>query len=582
MYFSNSFLLFLYNKMKSLYTGTDIDAQGGTQFASELKYFIAADEFLKKFNKSCNYKNKTEKDDFAKFVGNVVLLGTNENSLFTKNFSTSLDYRNNAPDFNVGSNFFSTNACKVAQEVPDSIKTWPTRTAVLLTLKGSTLTTNQNGYDNLFKEYLVSSYEKTAILLLWLARFCTFKSKENCYAELLNFLSQRYTTNLLTSLKAKDSTTVKYINNLLSKLETTDIVPELTNDDFHFTQTEKEEEIRKTTTSFINSYDQIIYYGVPGSGKSFFVDKKIHEIYKKTEEYDKHVIRVVFHPDYTNSDFVGQIMPFVEDGVDYRFKAGPFTRILKHAYQNHNEKFFLVIEEINRGNAAAIFGELFQLLDREKDGFSKYEINNTDIASFIMSQNDYYNDKIVPESVIVGGDKWILDTPIRLPPNLSILATMNTSDQNVFMLDNAFQRRWNMEYIPNTVDTTSSKFTGAIKNQYESIIGQTGVKWGSFRQVINDVIADPENSFSNAEDKQLGLFFINTTGDIASCKSTIDQKDFSNKVLKYLWNDIFKREKSVVFADGIKTFGDLLTNFDGADAFTKCFQSKITDLLEKE
>lgn len=340
---------------------------------------------------------------------------------------------------------------------------------------------------------------------------------------------------------------------------------------------------RSDNKHFVNSHEQIIYYGVPGSGKSFFVDKKIHEIYKKKEEYDSHVIRVVLHPDYTNSDFLGQIMPYVEDGIDYRFKAGPFTRILKHAYQHHDEKFFFVIEEINRGNAAAIFGELFQLLDREKDGFSKYEINNPDIASFIMSKDDYYNDKTVPDAVEVGGDKWILDRPIRLPPNLSILATMNISDQNVFTLDNAFQRRWQMEYIPNKVDTTdTTTFKGAIKNQYESKIGTTGVKWGVFREIVNDIIADPENSFSNAEDKQLGLFFVQVEGDIEKNSGTISEDDFSNKVLKYLWNDIFKRDKSPLFKENLGTFGALLTSFKGDKAFENCFKDELVAKFKTE
>ncbi|WP_443738834.1 AAA family ATPase [Treponema sp.] len=348
-----------------------------------------------------------------------------------------------------------------------------------------------------------------------------------------------------------------------------------------------EEETSKKETEKNNNYsgspNQIIYYGVPGCGKSHNVDKKIKAVYPDKESYDSHVIRVVFHPDYTNSDFVGQVMPYVEDGVDYRFKAGPFSRILKHAYQNHGETYYLVIEEINRGNAAAIFGELFQLLDRAKDGFSKYEINNIDITSFIMSQNDYYNDKTVPDSVIVGGDKWILDSPIRLPPNLSILATMNTSDQNVFTLDNAFQRRWKMEYIPNKIDTTNKTvFKDAVKNQYESQIEGTEVQWGVFRQVVNEVIADPENSFSNAEDKQFGLFFIQPEGDIENQPGTIKADEFSNKVLKYLWTDIFKRDKSPLFKEEIKTFGDLLTAFNGDKAFDNCFKDEIVSKFKTE
>lgn len=344
---------------------------------------------------------------------------------------------------------------------------------------------------------------------------------------------------------------------------------------------------------------QIIFYGVPGCGKSH----TISDMLKDTKEFtinseEEQIVRTVFHPDYTNSDFVGQILPQVNDTkIEYNFVPGPFTKILAKALIHSENQYVLVIEEINRGNAAAIFGEIFQLLDRIKtgktskeklsdgsintygEGWSEYFFMNDEINEYILKETNLEEGK---NSADINGITFSVNTGIRLPPNLSILATMNTSDQNVFTLDNAFQRRWQMEYIPNKIDTTSAKFIGAVKNQYESTIGSTNVLWGSFRQVINDIIADPETSFSNAEDKQLGLFFINTTGDITNGKSIIDQKDFSNKVLKYLWNDIFKREKSEVFADEIKTFGDLLVNFDGADAFTKCFQSKITDLLEKE
>ena len=315
---------------------------------------------------------------------------------------------------------------------------------------------------------------------------------------------------------------------------------------------------------------QKIFYGVPGCGKSHNVDEIINKAVAKKEDRTRQIIRVVFHPDYTNSDFVGQIMPYVKDGIEYRFQAGPFTRILKHAYQEHSKPFFLVIEELNRGNAAAIFGDLFQLLDRDKNGFSTYSVNNPDIASFIMSKDDYHNDKTVPETVEVGGDKWILDTPIRLPPNLSILATMNTSDQNVFTLDNAFQRRWDMEYIPNKIDY--DKASTEQKNQYDSLIGETKVKWGVFRDKINEKISDDDFSFSNAEDKQLGLFFIQADGDIKQSAGTVKEDDFANKVLKYLWNDVFKRNREPVFADGINTFGDLLLKFKGEDALKNSFK----------
>lgn len=359
------------------------------------------------------------------------------------------------------------------------------------------------------------------------------------------------------------------------------------NRSYDFESNDKISDLIAKTCDFAKNHFQLIYYGVPGCGKSHKVDKIINAAINDKNDREHQVIRVVFHPDYTNADFVGQIMPLVDDGIEYRFKAGPFARILKHAYKEHSKKFFLVIEELNRGNAAAIFGDLFQLLDREKDGFSTYSINNPDISSFIMSENDYHNDKILPDSKDVGGEKWILDTPIRLPPNLSILATMNTSDQNVFMLDNAFQRRWKMEYIPNNIKYDDME--DSQKNQYDLKIGETNIKWGVFRDKINERISDSKISFSNAEDKQLGLFFVKADSETDKAEEIpetdklekIPESDFANKVLKYLWNDIFKRNPEEIFLAEIKTFGDLLLNFKGADAFKNCFNSDFVTALNQ-
>ena len=148
--------------------------------------------------------------------------------------------------------------------------------------------------------------------------------------------------------------------------------------------------------------------------------------------------RLVFHPDYMYSDFIGQILPVVrDDKVRYEFAPGPFTKLLKKAYENPDKNFYLIVEEINRGNAPAIFGEVFQLLDRIDDeegeypvGTSEYAITNSNIAQ-----------------IVYGDEK----RKVRLPSNFSIIGTMNTSDQNVFTLDTAFQRRWIMRMIPNTM-----------------------------------------------------------------------------------------------------------------------------------
>ena len=159
-----------------------------------------------------------------------------------------------------------------------------------------------------------------------------------------------------------------------------------------------------------------------------------------------------------------------------------------------------------------------------------------------------------------------------LPPNLSIYATMNTNDQNVFTLDNAFNRRFLSEYIPNKEDSKNK----AHCNQFNLKIGETGIYWGNFRNLINKEIIG--SGFINAEDKQLGLFFIKKSRDFDG----ITAKDFSDKVLKYLWHDVFKRDKNIFKGSvEIKSFEDLIDNFNGKDAFRKCFNSDFATALEQ-
>ena len=302
---------------------------------------------------------------------------------------------------------------------------------------------------------------------------------------------------------------------------------------------------------------QIIYYGVPGCGKS----NKIREKLKDVPEKNK--VRVVFHPEYTNAEFIGQILPKVNGHVTYEFTPGPFTQIIKRAYLNPNEHFYLVIEEINRGNAAAIFGDTFQLLDRLKagetdslgndpanaavntftEGWSQYFVQNDDVNAYIRGTEN---------SIQIGNIRFDSNTAIRLPPNLSILATMNTSDQNVFTLDNAFQRRFDMELVRNEFDLTKP----AVNAQYNAEIDDTGIKWGQFWGWINAKITATLKGLSSTEDKRLGVWFVSNVGGI------IDDKVFAEKVLKFLWDDVFKFKRPQIFADGIDTLEKLINSFE--------------------
>ena len=332
--------------------------------------------------------------------------------------------------------------------------------------------------------------------------------------------------------------------------------------------------VNKPNSNFTPNFTQTIYYGVPGSGKSHKIDEQTKNI------PDEQKIRVVFHPEYTNADFVGQVLPKVEGGtVKYEFKPGPFTKILYRAYQNSGTPYYLIIEEINRGNAAAIFGDVFQLLDRiEKgdgsetvngntfgEGWSKYYVENDFINSYLRSPVEYSKEGFTENNdnksvTFKSGITFTENTGIRLPPNLSLFATMNTSDQNVFTLDNAFQRRWEMELVQNQCDD-SSQMNAKITVNNQSIT------WENFQTQINSIIGEKssEGGLSSMEDKRLGCWFIKAENGV------IDEKKFANKVLKYLWDDAFKFCHQEIFESDIKNFEELQKRFSekGFDVFSE-------------
>ena len=303
--------------------------------------------------------------------------------------------------------------------------------------------------------------------------------------------------------------------------------------------------IKVTPINKVDVGENVILYGVPGCGKS-------HTIKDEYCNDKRYMERVVFHPDYTYSDFIGQILPVIsksngEESISYKFTAGPFTKILKDAVDDKEGKMhYLVIEEINRGNAPAIFGEVFQLLDRE-NGESEYGITNFDIADYVY------------------GDK---EHEIKIPANLTILATMNTADQNVFTLDTAFKRRWVMRSIKNDI--------AACEHADECIAG-TNVTWYSFAKKINDTIIDISDGNLSSEDNRLGAYFVKSD-DLKS------RKTFGEKVLMYLWNDAFKYDRDVIFNSEYKTLEDLLDAFEdyGFAVFNSVleFDTVVTETAE--
>ena len=300
----------------------------------------------------------------------------------------------------------------------------------------------------------------------------------------------------------------------------------------------KEIDLEEIVTPSIRLKDissrQLICYGAPGTGKS-------HCIKKETDEWEKkgRVVRTTFHPDSDYSTFVGAYKPTTEsvqrydidnkpitkDGqpvmeqiITYEFVEQAFLQAYIDAWRNRNEYEFLIIEEINRGNCAQIFGDLFQLLDRGNDGYSEYSIRaDKDLQKHLSKA---FEDIDIEDYPNIKNGKELL-----LPSNLYIRATMNTSDQSLFPIDSAFKRRWDWKYVP-----IAKGNDNGVELDWEIAIDSEKYDWWKFIKTVNKHIFGTTNS----EDKQLGFFFCKAKDNI------IDAEIFVGKVIFYLWNDVFK------------------------------------------
>lgn len=321
-----------------------------------------------------------------------------------------------------------------------------------------------------------------------------------------------------------------------------------------------------------------IFYGIPGCGKSYHVENKVLKDVNKKDN----VFRTTFYLDYSNSDFIGQIYPHVEDEkVTYEPIPGPFTKALERALST-DEMVYLVIEEINRGNAAAIFGDTFQLLDRlKKDnpdgrltGDSEYPISNAFIEGYFDRRN-----KDIEKS---GGVNKINFTKGRIiiPHNLTILATMNTSDQNVFPLDTAFKRRWDREKV-----VTEWSKVGDIKKMY---IPCSSITWEQFATTINNkMLQESQNGdVAISEDKQMGPYFIheNMLSKVENTGTNDDLIAFVSNVLDYLYNDVTKFDHSILFDKNIISYDMLYEKMrvydqTGNDLFEGIFKDSVEKAL---
>ena len=306
----------------------------------------------------------------------------------------------------------------------------------------------------------------------------------------------------------------------------------------------------------LNRNIQNIYFGAPGTGKSYGVDKLIRNCYPDIENKDNpFVFKTTVYSDYSYYNFIGNIMPTLKNGeIGYDFKAGIFSQALAMAFEYSDKEIFLIVEEMSRGNIASIFGDIFQLLDRDKNGLSEYSINNDLIIQ-------YFNEK----GINIG-------KKIFLPRNFHIIGTVNTSDQNVNVIDTAFKRRFEFVYV----DVSPVSKDGTIMNEYVFTLANKEFEWNKLYMSLNELIT---TKLELSEDKQIGQFFIKFNN------YSNDEQKFAaiqNKLLHYLWDDVqgaVISDEYKIFNKEYKTFSSLYKDFGEK---INVFSEELIDLYDKQ
>lgn len=326
-----------------------------------------------------------------------------------------------------------------------------------------------------------------------------------------------------------------------------------------------------------------IYFGAPGTGKSFGIKTFIQEngIPGYDDKIDHpNVFRTSLHPEFGYNDFVGQVMPVVkkreseeEVTISYEFTPQVFTKALKRAFEDKVkdvEPIFLVLEEMSRSNVAAVFGDLFQLLDRDENGESEYRVDNSLISTYVFGKNS--------------------TKKIYLPKNFYVLGTVNTSDQNVYVMDTAFKRRFEFNYLE-TSELARDK-NGEILNEYvftlkNSFGKNVNISWIKLLQTLNNFISTDQEKggLGLPEDKQLGQFFIkfkkpkeNASGEQIEKIEEFNYNQIKGKLLQYLWTDVQEvaYTDNRLFSEDANSFGE---TYKKAKMHLNFFSHKFTEKL---
>ncbi len=530
MYLSESILKRSFSAISHI--GPDAGKTRLERISAVSRFFACANILQKKLKNTVNLApNEQDRDDFITAVGDMIGIG--DGWLYTPDFK----HREVKKDYGVGNNFLTT---QVSRSKGRSVE-YPNRPAPLLQLNNQIASLHPESANNLREKFNWDSI--AAAFGVWLCRsddLGQVEDRTSIVAAINALNSGRFGVSVSDLIKVTEQDLA-----LLQEANKPQIQSTVVNtENFGAVQDAAEVQGRKDGPSQADIGVNYLFYGAPATGKSHKVNLLAGTV---------NVIRTVFHPDTQNSDFFGSLKPRMNgDKIEYGFAAGPFSEALKASLLMPEERHVLIIEELNRAPAAAVFGEIFQLLDRVPEtGASFYSI------AFPS-----------PESEAWFNDQDDLKIPeLYIPGNLTIYATMNSADQGVFPLDTAFRRRWTQEYLPLYGDNPP---TGDVE-----IRGLKGIprqiSWDKFVRALNDFLID---EFDAAEDRLLGHWFV---------RPHELGKGVPEKILLYLWDDLLRHEDRFILFNKTagRTYGQLhQAHTEGAIIFSERFLSILNDLVD--
>lgn len=549
------------------------ELSAGTHF-SALQYMFALDNYAHEFGRDCD--TDSDEDTFVSFAHKVGGLEDGEVPDHIDGF-TGKKPKKDKDSARIHSNFISAGAVQRSERATrEDPELYPSGAkSHLFAISKKVLLADSICYEHL--DYYLSSKEMKTAFAVWVERNSAFKDESSFAEALKDALGQSYTADLINALWKDGAPSPDDIgldddvfSNVKPRIDWVTIGEHFPVGEPNGTHSEPDRvNLVRNSPELLEKVaglsHNLIYFGAPGTGKSYQLNKLAGDSFAK-----KNIRRATFYPDYTYSQFVGCFKPYSEPGskeISYEFVEGPFLKTYLEAIAHPYDNFVLLIEEINRANPAAVFGDVFQLLDRDKDGNSVYSVAAPkEMAGCIGKYlKTFKEDADVRDAIERYYDpdmdfdvfREIACEELSLPSNMYIWATMNSADQGVFPMDTAFKRRWNFKYIDIDAEADKPLEDGRRISEIKVPISvndpDSRIVWDKLRRKINALM----KGLGINEDKFLGPFFISPNdlndrfGDVFKCK-----------VLLYLCEDVGKLKRGRLFRDETATYFELCKQFE--------------------